>query len=64
MCVTNMLKLTFFKKTIWAGDKVTSALSDDEMYKFLPVMMEMIVWKASDENVDDLVKNIVKKEER
>ena len=43
---------------------MTSALSDEEMYKFLPVMMEMIVWKASDENVDDLVKNIVKKEER
>jgi len=50
--------------TIWAGDKVTSALSDEEMYKFLPVMMEMIVWKSSDENVEDLIKNIVKKEER
>ena len=47
--------------TIWAGDKVTSALNNDEMYKFLPVMMEMIVWKSSDENIDHLVKNIVNK---
>ena len=47
--------------TIWAGDKVTSALSNAEMYKFLPVMMEMIVWKSSDENIDHLVKNIVNK---
>ena len=43
--------------TIWAGDKVTSALSSDELYKFLPVMMEMIVWKSSDENIDHLVRN-------
>ena len=47
--------------TIWAGDKVTSALSSDELYKFLPVMMEMIVWKSSDENIDHLVRNIVNK---
>ena len=50
-------------QTIWAADKVTSALADDEMYKFLPVLMEMLVWKKSDEQIDDLVKNIVKSEE-
>jgi len=52
------------RETIWAGDKVTSALSNEEMYKFLPVMMEMIVWKSSDEDVDELVKNIVKKDDK
>ena len=43
---------------------MTSALSNEEMYKFLPVMMEMIVWKSSDEDVDELVKNIVKKDDK
>ena len=57
-------RLNFKIKTIWAGDKVTSALSNEEMYKFLPVMMEMIVWKSSDEDVDELVKNIVKKDDK
>ena len=58
------LRYWFEFQTIWAGDKVTSALSNEEMYKFLPVMMEMIVWKSSDEDVDELVKNIVKKDEK
>ena len=57
-------RLNFKFQTIWAGDKVTSALSNEEMYKFLPVMMEMIVWKSSDEDVDELVKNIVKKDDK
>lgn len=50
------------RETIWACDKVTSSLATNEMYKFLPVFMELIVWKASDENIGDLIKNIVNKE--
>ena len=42
---------------------VTSTLRTDEMFKFLPIMMEMIVWKASDEQIDSLIKNIVNKQE-
>ena len=64
-CANPHRYLTHFTfQTIWAGDKVTSALSNEEMYKFLPVMMEMIVWKSSDEDVDELVKNIVKKDDK
>lgn len=51
------------RKTIWAVEKVTSTLRTDEMFKFLPIMMEMIVWKASDEEIDSLIKNIVNKNE-
>ena len=49
------------RETIWACDKVTSALASDEIYKFLPIMLEMIVWKASDEQIEKLVKDIVNK---
>lgn len=37
-----------------------SALHRHEQYKFLPVLMEVIVWGATDEDVDDLVDKIVR----
>ena len=31
-----------------------------EILKFLPILTELIVWGATDENVDELVEKIVK----
>ena len=40
-------------------DKVLSSLEKTERVKFLPVLMEVIVWGATDEKVDDLVEKII-----
>ena len=37
-----------------------AALYPDEREKFLQVLMEVIVWNATDEEVDDIVDKIVK----
>ena len=46
-------------KNIWVGYKVLSALYPDERSKFLQVLLEVIVWNATDENVDEIVNKIV-----
>jgi len=52
-------------KTIWVCDKVLSMLdSSERSVKFLPVLMELIVWGATDERVDDLLEKIVKTEKK
>merc|ERR1719394_64713 len=47
------------RKTISLVDKVLSSLEKNERVKFLPVLMEVIVWGATDEKVDDLVEKII-----
>lgn len=53
------------RKTIWVADKVLSTLdSHERSVKFLPVLMELIVWGATDEKVEDLLEKIVKAESK
>jgi len=51
------------RKTISLVDKVLSSLEKNERVKFLPVLMEVIVWGATDEKVDDLVEKIIARSE-
>ena len=55
-----MLSNTIIIQTICVGSKVLSTISDSEHFKFLPILTELIVWGATDENVDELVEKIVK----
>jgi flagellar motor component MotA len=53
-----------YLQTIWVGDKVLSMLESDEReYRFLPVLLELIVWGSTDENIDDLLSKILSKKE-
>ena len=46
-------------------DKVLSALEKYEQEeKFLPVLMEVIVWSATDEKVGDIVKKVLQPKDK
>jgi len=45
--------------TIAAGDKILKGLYADEQFKILPVLMETIIWSATDTNIGQLVKKMI-----
>ena len=50
-------------QTISLVDKVLSSLEKSERCKFLPILLEVIVWGATDEKIDELVEKIIQKNE-
>ncbi|CAG5107245.1 Oidioi.mRNA.OKI2018_I69.chr1.g3224.t1.cds [Oikopleura dioica] len=53
------------RKSIAMCDKVLSALEKYEQEeKFLPVLMEVIVWSATDEKVGDIVKKVLQPKDK
>lgn len=53
--------MTICIQTISLGDKILSSLEKSERSKFLPVLLEVIVWGATDEHVDELVGKIIRR---
>lgn len=46
-------------QTIQAGDKILGGLIEKEHFKILPVLMESIIWSATDVKIDDIVQKMI-----
>merc|ERR1712062_58999 len=47
--------------TIQAGEKVLNGLDSKEQYKLLPVLMESIIWSATETKIEELVERMIER---